>query len=448
MYGVLSDLMNSAPDVMVTDSSHWPNDTVFYIWRMISTPYKREYWRYGVLARKPIDVYQGLARCDLSRGASKRIESLVNRFSDCRFAGEELHTHLSRFLSLCSKLVAYLDTRDSTTISDLTQSIDVLDYFLSTNKWWRMNRTSPSFIIRPPSRDPRDFLKSLGSVKMGSSALGRIDGAAERLSRFLRQHNFPDKDRKGLCGMVISSWAILCAASARSKGKTRVNEEDFEIAYDLVRILLFHICKEEFVALTAVRRIGTNEWLPKTAEVKISSEFEDSLESSQAARFEDKHSELLTQVSSTMPSISRNILTNSLRFLVQFDTAKQAHSRVGSNEYETSIVNAMTLLQKAGMPAEFLKNTSQFERLFNEMDFSEELGHHLSLLSRRLEGLIVDATGNREFLLEHTGLVPRLLSLVFLLSISSMRDEADTFSHSNLKLGLIAVDRLLNEQVS
>lgn len=397
------------------------------------------------MARKPIDVYHGLAECELSTGASNRIKSLVERFSECRFAGEDLPTHLSRFLSLFSQMITYLDSRETSTTSDLTQSVDVLDYFLSTTKWWRMSRSAPSFIIRPPSRDPRDFLQSLSEVKMGSSALGRIDGAAERLSRFLKQHDFSQDQRKSICDAVISSWALLCAASARGKGKSRINEEDFEIAYDLVRILLFYVSREEFVAMTAVRRIGTHEQLPRIVEVKISSEFENSLESSQAARFEDEHSQLLTKVSSTLPSISRNILTNSLRFLVQLDSTKHSRPIVGSNKYEEAIVNAMTLLQKAGMPPELLDNTSRFEKLFREIAFSEELGHHLSLLSRRLEGLIVDATGNREFLLEHTGLVPRLLSLVLLLSIGSIPKNADTFSHSDLKRGLIAVDRLLSE---
>lgn len=400
------------------------------------------------MARKPIDVYHGLAKCELSTGALNRIKSLVERFSEYQFAGENLPTHLSRFLSLFSQLVTYLDSRDTSTPSDVTLSVDVLDYFLSTSKWWRMSRSAPSFIIRPPSRDPRDFLQSLSEVKLGSSALGRIDGAAERLSRFLKQHDFEQKQRKSICDGAISSWAILCAALARSKGKSRINEEDFEIAYDLVRILLFYVSREEFLALTAVRRIGTHEQLPKIVEVRISSEFENSLESSQAARFEDEHSQLLTKVSSTLPSISRNILTNSLRFLVQLDNAKHARPVVGPNEYEAAIVNAMTLLQQAGMPPELLDNTSRFRKLFREIAFSETLGHHLSLLSRRLEGLIVDATGNREFLLEHTSLVPRLLSLVLLLSIGSIPENADTFSHSDLKRGLIAVYELLSKQIN
>jgi hypothetical protein len=140
------------------------------------------------LARTPVDVYRGLLRTRLEDTISDQIDTVAVRFTDAQFLGSKISVHLTRFLKLFTKLVAYLETRDTATHSDFTEAIDVLDYFTSTSKWWSMTRKEPGLVLRPPSREPRSFIKSVADLQFGPNTLQRISGSAEKLIQFLEEH--------------------------------------------------------------------------------------------------------------------------------------------------------------------------------------------------------------------------------------------------------------------
>jgi hypothetical protein len=96
-----------------------------------------------------------------------------------------------------------------------------------------------------------------------------------------------------------------------------VSEGDFEAAYDTIRILLFYVPNDDFIALTAVRRVGTNARFPQIARIPVSVGFERKLDSSVAARLERLHGENLAKVAALTSGASRAVLTNSLRFIAQ-----------------------------------------------------------------------------------------------------------------------------------
>ena len=133
------------------------------------------------MARKPVEVYRGLITVRFDSETPTRMEAVIGRFSDQELAGERLSTHLTRFLGLWSRIAVYLDSREVAGLEDLTMSVDVLDYFTSTTKWWTMNREKPWLIMRPPSRDPREFMKSIDSLQVDAPTLGRISGATDKL---------------------------------------------------------------------------------------------------------------------------------------------------------------------------------------------------------------------------------------------------------------------------
>ena len=83
------------------------------------------------MARTPVDVYQGLLKTQLEDTISNQIDSVTQRFADIQFLGTKVSVHLSRFLRLTTKLVSYLESRDSATPSDVTTAIDVLDFHLN-----------------------------------------------------------------------------------------------------------------------------------------------------------------------------------------------------------------------------------------------------------------------------------------------------------------------------
>ncbi|TXT56642.1 MAG: hypothetical protein BAJATHORv1_20232 [Candidatus Thorarchaeota archaeon] len=400
------------------------------------------------MARKPIDVYKELLRIEIDRDSEEAMSRVLKRYSTQSFSGQNLSAHLSKFLGIFMKLSATLDSRNETRLSDLTVAIDTLDIFSSTSKWWSLTRKNPRFILRPPSHDPREFIISVSSINLGSGTISRIDNASERLSRFLNDHDLGDKKRNYyLCESVVSVWILLSAFAAKNQGRSATQEEDFEIAYDVLRILLFYTPYDDYLALTSSRRLGTNSNLHQAANISFAPGFEKQLESSAAAELENKHAEFLTQRAVSPSSSTRAILTNSLKLLCQLQAVEMGYTRVEEQHYGTFIIRSLEMLDKIGVSSQIFQNESAILSLFKQLKPRNGFQERLSLLSRRLEGLIVDSTGNRDFLLQYSRLVPRMISLLLLIACGTMPPAEEGLSDKDLKRGLILLNRLVSGQL-
>jgi hypothetical protein len=397
------------------------------------------------LSRKPIDVYRGIIQTQINEDAARQAESVVSRYAEHIYAGQPLTAHLSRFVGLFTRMMAYLDSRTNADINDLTTAVDVLDYFASTTKWWATTRDNPSLAVRPASHDPREFILSLSTVHVGGDTLSRISAGVERLSQFLQdqQAGSPEEIAE-LSEIVVAAWALLSGLFCRNQGRASTAENDFEAAYDIVRILLFYIPAEDYRALTAARRFATNTRLPRIAEVAFSPGFESLLDSSLAARLERSNGEALSKSVTTVTGSFRMVLTNSLRFLVQIQATKQGLDRVEEEHYTPLISEALEQLEGLGISADTLQDESSAIGLFKRMKLANGIDERLGLISRRFESLIVDSTGNRDFLLRYSRLVPRLLSLLILLAAASA-SETEGIIDPDIKRGLIALNGLLSE---
>ncbi|MBD3405856.1 MAG: hypothetical protein GF411_06980 [Candidatus Lokiarchaeota archaeon] len=400
------------------------------------------------MARKPIEVYKNLLRTEVDRDSMGAMSRVLERYSHHIYSGQKLSEHLTKFLVVFAKLSAVLDTRKKTRMADLTIAIDTLDIFASTSKWWSLTRKRPRFVIRPPSHDPREFITSLIAVDMGSSTLNRIDNASERLSRFLSEHDLGDnKETYQLCESIVSIWILLSGFAARNKGRSATVEEDFEIAYDVLRILLFYTPYDDFISLTATRKLGTSSKLHQAAVITFSPGFEKQLDSSRAAGLENKHAEFLTQQAISPTSATRAILTNSLKLLCQLKSVDMGYARIEEEHYGSFILQSLELLDSIGVSTTLFQNDSDVVSLFKRLKPREGLEERLSLLSRRLEGLIVDSTGNREFLLQYSRLVPRMVSLLLLVASGTMPPDEEGLRYKDLKRGLILLHRLINDLI-
>jgi len=393
-----------------------------------------------------VDIYKGLLEITLEDSVPKQIEIVATRFTDVQFLGAKISVHLTRFVSLITKLVAYLETREVANSNDVTEAIDVLDYFTSTSKWWLMTRNEPGLVFRPPSREPRNFIKSITDLQFGPNTLQRITSAAEKLTRFLKEHEVADKPhRDDLREDFVSSWAILSAFSCKGQGRNVISESDFETAYDIIRILFFYVPSEDFKALTVIRRLGSHPILPKTANIGFSPGFERKLNSSVAARLEKVHGDYLAEMASATSGASRTILTNSLRFLGQFQAVKQEIERLEEEHYDSIIVDALQMFENIGVSSDFLQNEAAAVELFRGLKLGNGVEERIQLLIRRLEGLVVDSTGNKDFLLQYARLVPRLIALLLLLATATKSSLRDPLKDIDLKRGLVLLHTMISD---
>jgi hypothetical protein len=398
------------------------------------------------LARKPIDVYQGLIKTKLSVDSVSHIESVVGRYDDHIFAGRKLSFHLRRFTEFWCRHAAFLDNRETTNLSDLTTAIDLLDYFTSTSKWWTMTREDPGLTLRLPSRDPREFIKSIPLIQMGGETLGRVAGARDRLTRFLEEHELGDDNtRAALTEHLVSIWLLLCGFSCKGQGRNISTEEDFETSYDIVRILLFYMSLNDLKALTAVRQIATDPNLPKIAVIAFSPGFERQLDSSLAASLERVHGEYLTKVATSTPGASRNILTNSLRLLGQIQAMKLGMTRIEKEDYDSIIIAAMSLLETLDVPSQMLQDESEVVNLFKNLQPGAGVDEKISLLTRRIEGLLVDSAGNRDYVLQYARMVPRIIALLLLVAAATKMQPTEPLRDQDLKRGLILLSKLFSD---
>lgn len=398
------------------------------------------------MARIPVDVYRGLLKTNLEGNIPAQIDTVAVRFTDVQFLGSKTSTHLTRFLTLITKLVAYLDSRDLATLSDVTEAIDVLDYFTSTSKWWSMTRKEPGLVLRPPSREPRTFIKSIADLQFGANTLQRVSGAGEKLIRFLEEHGIADTpQREDIHDSFVSSWTILSAFACKGQGRNVIMETDFETAYDIIRILFFHVPREDFRALTVIRSLGSHSVLPKAASVGFSPGFERRLNASVAASLEKVHGELLAGMASATSGASRTILTNALRFLGQLQAVKHNIERLEEDHYDQTIVSSLQMFEQIGVSSSFLQEETAAVEVFQGLRLGTDAEERIQLLTRRLEGLVVDSTGNKDFLLQYARLVPRLIALLLLLATATKSSSKTPLEDIDLKRGLILLHDLIND---
>lgn len=396
------------------------------------------------MTRTPIDVYRGLTQTRLGDDIADRVNTFVGQFSGIAFADESLSSHLSRFIGLYSRLLAYMGSRYVVGQDDLTIAIDLLDHVTSTTKWWVMGRRQPVLVLKPRIKDPREFMKSVSNVTLGGGTQNRITTASDKLSRFLDEQGVSESPlRARLCKSLVSVWSLLSAFLCRSEGRNTTNEEDFERAYDVARILLFYVSQDDFRALVSSRRLATSTRLLNAAKVTVSPGFERQICLSVAAQLEEDHGDFLTKIVPSNPSASRSVLTNSLRLLAQLQGAEKNQNRLEEADYEAFTLDSMKQLESMGISSESLDNEESVILLFKKMTPADGLNEQLSFLIRRLEGYIVDAAGNRDFLLQHARLVPRLLALLLLVS-SGTKKMPGQLTDSDIKRGLILLDGLLN----
>ncbi|MHA1771363.1 MAG: hypothetical protein ACTSXS_07230 [Candidatus Thorarchaeota archaeon] len=335
-----------------------------------------------------------------------------------------------------------MEGRREVKISDVPAAIDLLDYFTSTNKWWQMTREQPGLIIRPASRDPRDFIKSLAQIRLGGTTLGRINTATERFDSFLTEHEIGgDEERTLLRDAMTSSWVLLCASSCKNQGQTTTTESDFEIAYDILRIVLFYTPPIDFRALEAIRRIARYPLLGRIASVTLSPGFEKQLESSPAALLEFEHTPV---VRGRCANSYRLILTNSLRFLVQLRAALDKIDRVEAQEYAIMILRSLDLLAPVNVAPSFFQDNKYVAELLGRLPSHPDFIERLDLIMQRIETLIADAQ-KKDFLLAYSKLVPRMTSLLLFLSLAAS-DMDDELRDQDLKNGLVLLDRLLSQR--
>jgi hypothetical protein len=374
-----------------------------------------------------------------------QIEVFTERYKELSLGGQSLSLQLSRFISLCSRLTAFLEMRGTASLADLTVSIDILEHFTSTTKWWTMSRKDPSFILKPPSRDPRELFSSLATVEIGGAFQSRISSSVDKLVRFLEEHHVSeDIIRKDLVEHIVSSWYLLGASVCRIQGRSTTTENDFETAYDIIRILLFYVPLNDFRALTAVRRVGTSPRLAQAARIILTPDFEQRLDASIAASLEKVHGENLKEVASVTPGAARGLFTNSLRVLAQLIAVREKKEKLEVGDYDSAIISALGLLERVGVSPDLLRNEETVVELFNRLEPESGTNERLTMLTHRLEGLIVDSTRDRDFLLQHPRHVPRIISLLLLLASGTMDPSDKHLRESDLKRGLSLLNALLS----
>jgi len=397
------------------------------------------------LARTPVDVYRGLVQTQLDDKIMGQIDTVVSRFTDFVFAGEKLSIHLNRFLDLTTRLIALLDSETIVNQSHLTMSVDLLDYLTSTSKWWIVTRREPGIILKTPSREARSFIKSIADLHVGGSTLQRISGATDKLSKFLEEHEIESSGEvERFCNGMLSAWALLSAFACKGQGRNVTTEADFETSYDVVRILLFYVTLDDYKALSVVRQLGTHTLLPKAASVTFSPGFEKKLNVSVAASLEKEHGENLIQMAKATSGASRSILTNSLRLLGQLQAVKLDIDRLEEEHYDAIIVGALELIESVGVSSDFLQDDSSAISIFKNLRPGDGVDERIQFLIRRLEGLIVDSTGNKDFLLQYTRIVPRLIALMLLFASNTKDSPTAPLEDSDMKRGLILLYKLIS----
>jgi hypothetical protein len=149
-------------------------------------------------------------------------------------------------------------------------------------------------------------------------------------------------------------------------------------------------------------------------------------------------------MASATSGASRTIWTNSLRFLGQLQAVKQDIERLEEEHYDSTIVHALQMFEDVGVSSDFLQNESAAVETFQGLKLGAGVEERIQFLTRRLEGLVVDSTGNKDFLLQYARLVPRLIAILLLLATNTKTSTKSPLEDADLKRGLILLHNLIS----
>ena len=102
------------------------------------------------------------------------------------------------------------------------------------------------------------------------------------------------------------------------------------------------------------------------------------------------------------------------------------------------------MFDKIGISSDFLQNEDAAVEIFQSLRPGEGVDERIQLLTRRLEGLVVDSTGNKDFLLQYSRLVPRMVALLLLLASKSKASPEAPLNDIDFKRGLILLHHLIS----
>ena len=102
------------------------------------------------------------------------------------------------------------------------------------------------------------------------------------------------------------------------------------------------------------------------------------------------------------------------------------------------------MFDQVGVSPNFLQDESAAVEVFKGLRLGVGVEERIQLLTRRLEGLVVDSTGNKDFLLQYARLVPRLIALLLLLATVTKKSRKDALEDVDLKRGLLLLYDLIN----
>jgi hypothetical protein len=103
------------------------------------------------------------------------------------------------------------------------------------------------------------------------------------------------------------------------------------------------------------------------------------------------------------------------------------------------------MFEKIGVSSDFLQNESVAVELFQGLRLGSGAEERIQLMTRRLEGLVVDSTGNKDFLLQYARLVPRLIAILLLLASNTKASQEAPLEDIDLKRGLILLHNLISD---
>ncbi|MEM2142946.1 MAG: hypothetical protein QXQ81_06810, partial [Candidatus Thorarchaeota archaeon] len=255
------------------------------------------------------------------------------------------------------------------------------------------------------------------------------------------------REQTDLCSRIASCWLLLSGIICRHQARSSTEENDFELAYDIMRVLLFYTPRTEYCALRALRELGTNPILPRIAQVNLSPNFEKRLESSPAAVL-DKYRSLVPARGESAPAISHGTLTNALRFMVQFQASLEGRERVEEDTYDHMIISALSMLHSVGIASEVFRDENAVSALFSRLRIIGDTLERIDNVMKRLELLLLETSGDRNFLLRYPRFVTRIMATIALIGAGTAPASSTRMEDSDLKRGIILLSRLLANRPS
>lgn len=345
-----------------------------------------------------------------SKDARKEMEKQLNEFSKVSTNDVVKKLGLPQVLMLFSSSVAKSNKHDIIEEQDVQEAYSLLKYLISRDLVQDFIKFDSINLGLPQSEKISGKLSELLKISSDMKTKNNLDNKITRLTTFLSNQKLSNKHINRF--EIEMRAAILLVSRLIAIGRAhqyiRVNPDDIDLSYDIIRFLIFKLETTKIKILKELYSVDDEKIWRKIPKMIFDQSTHDHLSDTAYAQWEDELPESFEALKKHLNCSSRPFISAILGFSEIYG-AKNDISKINSDDLNYILEDFEKMI--FGNLSPMIIEEKGVSIIFTE-DGLRLLGN----ISQWVTTIIVNRLGKDEFVLNYSSTVPRQISLLLFMS--------------------------------